>query len=228
MSERPHYEGHRDRLRARFRQSGLKGMHDYEAIELMLFWAIPRRDIKPVAKALVKRFGGFRGVLDALHEDLLAVPGVGEGAATFLAALKESAALYLRGEVLSPGRTLSNIGAVLDYCTIAMSGLRDEQLRAIFLNSSNEVVGDEIIQEGTVNRTAVFPRKVIEQALRHNATAMILVHNHPGGSCKPSAEDKAITLEITRVARGLDLALHDHIIVCRNGHFSFRDHGLLR
>jgi DNA repair protein RadC len=225
--EKPHYAGHRRRLRERFRRTGLEAFEDYEAMELLLAYAIPRRDVKPVAKELVRRFGDFRGVLDAPFEELVSVTGIKEHAATFLKALKASHTLYLQKQSRRTGAAVSSTGALLDYCRSAMGGLRDEQFRAVFLNSRNEVIADEVIHEGTVNQSVVYPRKVMERALHHKATALIFVHNHPGGGCKPSREDMAVTRELVRVAQGLGIAVHDHLIICRDGHYSFREHGTL-
>lgn len=225
MDTKPHYHGHRGRLRERFSQTGFKGFKDYEALELMLFYAIPRRDVKPIAKDLISRFGSLQGVLEASTEALSAVKGISEGVAIYLKALQEFSALYLRGRVRGKAHVVSSAGALLDYCRTAMAGNRDEQFRAVFLNAQNEVMLDEVISEGTVSQSVVHPRKVMERALFHNATALIFVHNHPGGSCRPSREDKLITAELVRVARGLDITVHDHIIICKEGYYSFRERG---
>jgi DNA repair protein RadC len=225
--ENPHYVGHRNRLRERFRKTGLEAFQDYEALELLLAYAIPRRDVKPLAKELVSRFGDFRGVLDAPFEELLSVKGIKEHAATYLKAVKASHTLYLQKQSRRTGVTVSSTGALLDYCRSAMGGLRDEQFRAVFLNSRNEVIADEVIHEGTVNQSVVYPRRVIERALHYKATALIFVHNHPGGACRPSREDMAVTQELVRVARGLGIAVHDHLIICKDGHYSFRERGNL-
>ena len=219
--------GHRQRLRDRFAKTGFTGFSDYESLELLLFYAIPRRDVKPIAKDLIKKFGTLRGVLDAPIDELASVKGVSEGAATFVRAIKECAGLYLRQRLMGEASVISGTGALLDYCESVMSGLKDEQFRAIYLNSKNSVMGDEVIQEGTVNQSVVYPRKVMERALKHGATALIFVHNHPGGSCKPSREDEVITKELIKVARGLDIAVHDHLIICSEGYYSFREQGKL-
>ena len=226
--EKPHYAGHRQRLRERFLKTGFAGFRDYEALELMLFYSLPRRDVKPIAKDLIKRFKSLRGVMDAPHDELVTVQGISEAAATFLRMLKETAGLYLLDKLKSEDAVISSTGALLDYCHTVMSGLRDEQFRVIYLNSRNRVIGDEVIQEGTVNQSVVYPRKVMERALRQGATALIFVHNHPGGSSKPSREDELITRELVDVARGLDIAVHDHLIVSSEGYYSFRESGKLK
>lgn len=227
MDDKPHYTGHRQRLRERFSRTGFEGFSDYESLELLLFYAIPRRDVKPIAKDLIKKFRTLRGVLDAPHDELATVKGVSEGAATFIRAIKECAGLYLRQRLMGEASVISGTGALIDYCNSVMSGLKDEQFRAIYLNSTNSVIGDEAIQEGTVNQSVVYPRKVMERALKHGATALIFVHNHPGGSCRPSRDDELITKELIKVAKALDMTVHDHLIICAGGYYSFREHGKL-
>ena len=225
--DRPHYRGHRARLRQRFRKTGFEGFQDYEALELLLTYAVPRRDVKPLAKRLIKRFGSLQGVLDAPFEDLLKEDGLTENSATYIKALKDCSALYLRGRSRQEGDIIASTGALLDYCRVKLAGLRDEQFMAVFLNASNEVIADEVMQEGTVNQSVVYPRKVMERALYHGATALIFVHNHPSGACRPSKDDKLITDELVRVAKGLQITVHDHLIVCRDGYYSFRERGQL-
>lgn len=222
----PHYHNHRERLRKRFLKTVFEGFQDYEALELLLTYAIPRRDVKPLAKELIARFGSFRGVLDASREELTRVKGLKENTAIFIHALKECSALYLR-EGLVERKQISSTSALLDYCRVVMSGLRDEQFRAVFLNSQNEVIADEVIQEGTVDQSVVYPRKVMERALYHKASALIFVHNHPGGNCRPSAEDRNLTTELCSVAKGLHIKVHDHLIICKSGYFSFLERGLM-
>lgn len=222
----PHYLNHRERLRERFRKTGFEGFRDYEALELLLTYAIPRRDVKPLAKELIARFGSFRGVLDAPYEEITGVSGIKGNAATFIGCMKECAALYLREGVMRK-KQVSSTGALLDYLSVKMSGLSDEQFKAVFLNSQNEIIADEVIQEGTVDRSVVYPRKVMERALYHKAAALIVVHNHPGGSPKPSPEDKRITQELKSAAASLGITLHDHLIICKSGYFSFLERGML-
>lgn len=224
--EKPHYHKHRARLRERFNELGFEGFRDYEALELLLTYVIPRMDVKPIAKALIERFGSFQGVLDARPEDIASVKGVKENSATFLRVVKESSALYLR-EGLKQSKQITSTRALLDYCKVAMSGLGDEQFRVIFLNSQNGVIADEVLQEGTVNQSVVYPRKVMERAIYHKASSLIFVHNHPGGSCKPSQEDKRLTALLVGAAMVLQIKVLDHLIISKAGHFSFLEAGLL-
>lgn len=223
---KPHYMEHRKRLRERFRKTGFEGFQDYEAIELLLTYTIPRRDVKPIAKALIGRFKTFQGVIDAPFEELTKVNGVGEYTATHMRSLKECVSLYLRERVMQKQQISSTL-SLLDYCRAEMSTLRDEQFRAVFLNSQNEVIADEVICEGTVNQSVVYPRKVMERALYHKTTAMIFVHNHPSGNNKPSNEDLILTEMLVKTAKGLQIRVHDHIIISNTGYFSFLEAGLL-
>ncbi len=212
-------------MRERFRKTGFEGFQDYEALELLLTYAVPRRDVKPLAKHLIKRYGSMQGVFDAPFEELEKEDGLTENSATYLKALKDCAALYLRVRTRKDAMAIASTGALLDYCRVKMAGLKDEQFMAVFLDSANEVIADEVIQEGTVNQSVVYPRKVMERALHYKATALIFVHNHPSGACRPSKDDKLITAELVRVARGLQITVHDHIIICRDGYYSFRERG---
>ena len=221
-----HYLDHRKRLRERFRKTSFAGFSEYEALELLLTYAIPRKDVKPLAKELIAKFGGFSGVLDAPFEELARMKGMGENSATFLALLKACASLYLKRGLIK-SRKISSTMALIDYCITEMRGLKDEQFRTIFLNSQNEMLADEIIQEGTVDQTVVYPRKVMERALHYKATGMIFVHNHPSGSFKPSKEDIMLTEALKHAARSLQLKVHDHLIISRAGYYSFLESGLI-
>jgi len=224
--EKPHYVQHRERLRERFMATGFEGFKEYEALELLLTWAIPRRDVKPIAKDLIKRFGSLKGVVDASAEELAEVKGVKERTAAFIRSLKEFMILYKQSQ-LRDAKRISSTGDLIDYLNSAMSGLKDEQLRALFLNSRNEIIADEVLHEGTVSQSAVYPRKVMERALKNNATAVIFVHNHPGGQCKPSPQDIKLTKDLVRIARSLQITAHDHLIICKDGYFSFLERGMM-
>ena len=220
-SKTAHYHGHRDRLRARFREQGGEALPDYELLELLLFRAIPRRDTKPIAKALIERFGSFTEVLGAPAERLREVPGIGDAVVTELKLMEAAAQRYARGQV-NERQVLSSWDAVLDYCRASMAFDTREQFRILFLDKRNGLIADEVQQTGTVDHTPVYPREVVKRALEHSASAIILVHNHPSGDPTPSRADIEMTKVIAGIAKPLGIALHDHIIVGRQGHTSFR------
>lgn len=226
--EKPHYHGHRQRLRERFLKGGAEadGMADYELLEMVLFAAQTRGDVKPVAKALIDRFGGFAEVMSAPPEDLKTVKGVGEGGATAIAVVR-AAALRMLSQEVAGKPILSNWKMLTDYCRVAMGFSKNEQFRVLFLNKRNMVIADEVQQRGTVDETPVYPREVIRRALELGATALILVHNHPSGDPEPSRDDIAITREIKEVAARMDIVLHDHVIVSRGGVSSLKQMGLI-
>ncbi len=226
MIEKPHYIGHRQRLRERFRKGGPEGFHDYELLELLLTYGIPRRDVKPIAKALINRFGSLSRVFDASPNELEKVTGVGPISATLIRIVKELCSAYLE-ERMRSREVLSSPQAVVDFVRMKLSGLPYEAFMVIYLNPKNEVIDYEIIQEGTVDRAAVFPRRIIEGAILHHASGLILVHNHPSGHHQPSDEDKHLTRNILGATRSLDLRILDHIVVGKNGHFSFMENQLL-
>jgi DNA repair protein RadC len=219
--ETPHFHGHRDRLRARFVEIGGEALPDYELLELVLFRSIPRRDVKPLAKDLIRRFGGFAEVVSASRQRLAEVDGVGEATVTDLKIIEASARRLARGAV-AKRPLLSSWSAVIDYCRTAMAFAEKEQFRLLFLDKRNALIADEVQQSGTVDHTPVYPREVVKRALELSATAIILVHNHPSGDPTPSAADVRMTREIVDVAKPLGIAVHDHIIVGRDGHASLK------
>jgi DNA repair protein RadC len=226
VDDDPHYHGHRDRLRTRFLETGGEGLPDYELLELVLFRAIPRRDVKPIAKELLKRFGTFAEVLAAPPGRLLEVDGVGNSVVTDLKILEASARRVAKGAV-AKRRVLSSWTAVLDYCRTAMAFKDKEQFRLLFLDKRNALIADEVQQSGTIDHTPVCPREVVKRALELSASALILVHNHPSGDPTPSSADIRMTREIIEVAKPLGIAVHDHIIVGRDGHNSMKSMGLI-
>ncbi len=217
----PHYHGHRDRLRARFSDVGGDAMPDYELLELVLFRSIPRRDVKPLAKELVRRFGSFAEVLAASPARLMEIEGLGESVIADLKIVEASARRLARGAV-AKRPVLSSWSSVIDYCRTAMAFMDKEQFRLLFLDKRNALIADEVQQSGTVDHTPVYPREVVKRALELSASALILVHNHPSGDPTPSSADVKITRDIIDIAGPLGIAVHDHIIVGREGHASLK------
>jgi DNA repair protein RadC len=217
----PDHLGHRDRLRARFAEARGEGMADYEFLELLLFRSIPRRDVKPIAKRLIRRFGSFAEVIAAPPHLLTDIEGVGESVALDLKIVEASAKRLARGAV-AKRPVLSSWSSVLEYCRTAMAFSDREEFRLLFLDKRNALIADELQQRGTVDHTPVYPREVVKRALELAATAVILVHNHPSGDPTPSSADISMTRQIIDVAKPLGIAVHDHIIVGREGHASLK------
>ncbi|WP_337184996.1 DNA repair protein RadC [Shinella sp.] len=222
----PHYHGHRERLRTRFEEAGAETLPDYELLELLLFRSIPRRDVKPLAKDLIQRFGSFGEVLGAPAARLAEVDGVSETVALDLKIVEAALKRMAKGAV-GKRPVLSSWSSVLDYCRMAMAFAEREQFRILFLDKKNILIADEVQQTGTVDHTPVYPREVMRRALELSASAIILVHNHPSGDPTPSGADMRMTRELVDIAKPLGIAIHDHIIVGRDGHSSFRSLGLI-
>jgi DNA repair protein RadC len=216
-----HYLGHRERLRNRFRDGGETALADYEILELLLFRLIPRRDTKPIAKALISRFGTLGGVLGAPPALLQEVKGIGESVALDLKLIANVAQRMLKSE-LREKQLLSSWSSVIDYCHAAMAYETTEQFRILFLDKRNVLIADEIQGRGTVDHTPVYPREVVKRALELSATAIILVHNHPSGDPTPSRADIDMTRTIVDTAKPLGITVHDHIIIGKDGHASLR------
>jgi DNA repair protein RadC len=223
MSEapEPHYLGHRDRLRQRFLDGGDDALPDYEFLELLLFRALPRRDVKPIAKELIRRFGSFAEAVNAPAARLAEVPGVGPSVVADFAVIRAAAKRISKGTV-AKRPVLSSWSAVLDYCRTAMAFEPVEQFRVLFLDKKNALVADEVQQQGTVDHTPVYPREIVKRALELSASAVILVHNHPSGDPTPSKADVAMTKQIVDIAKPLGIEVHDHVVIGREGHASFR------
>jgi DNA repair protein RadC len=216
-----HYLGHRERLRSRFREGGETALADYEILELLLFRLIPRRDTKPIAKALLARFQTLAGVLGAPPGLLQEVKGVGETVALDLKLIANVAQRMLKSE-LREKQVLSSWSSVIDYCHAAMAYETTEQFHILFLDKRNVLIADEIQGRGTVDHTPVYPREVVKRALELSATAIILVHNHPSGDPTPSRADIDMTRTIVETAKPLGITVHDHIIIGKDGHASLK------
>jgi len=225
-SDKPHYKGHRERLKKRFSSAGLGSFHDYEILELLLTYAIHRKDVKPLAKTLLQKFGGLKGLMDADLSDIEEVAGISPHSSVLIKLVKEMGTIYLKEKAREKPH-ISSTEELLNYCKSAMGGLKDERFSVIYLNTRNRIIKEEIIQEGTVNQAVIYPRKVLENALKRKASAIILVHNHPSGHVKPSDADIRLTRTIQDTATALEIAVHDHIIIGGNNYFSFRQEGLM-
>lgn len=226
--ETPDYIGHRQRLKERFKIGGGGDMADYEMLELLLTLAIPRKDTKPLAKALVKEFGSFAEVLFASDDKLMTFNGLKENTILVFRIVRE-AALRMTWQKLSATEApvLTSYDAIIEYCRAA-SGYKDrEEFRVIFLNAKNRIIGEEVQQRGSVNAVAIHPGEVMRSAVLKGATALILVHNHPSGDVTPSRADIEVTRKIAEALSAVDIRLIDHFIVSKNLVFSFNDHGLL-
>ena len=224
----PHYHGHRQRLRERFLKSGLASFADYEVVELLLTLAIPRSDVKQPAKALIVRFDNLRGILDAPIEELQSVSGIGSVAPVALRIIKEAATLYLQqsGEDRD---LLADPARLSEFWRLRIGALKNEVFDVAYLDSGYRLLRDgvERLEEGTIDRATVYPRKVIESALKRGAAAIVLAHNHPNASLTPSEHDKVVTRAIVLAAETVHLKVVDHLVVSAEGTFSFQKAGLL-
>ncbi|MDK9719546.1 MAG: DNA repair protein RadC [Rhodospirillales bacterium] len=224
--KKPHFHGHRERLRKRFLECQGEGMPDYEIVELLLMTALPQRDVKPLAKDLIERFDSLAGVLSAAPEELMTVPGIKE---TACAALKvvQTASIRLSRAVLMEKPIIGGWDRLIDYCRTAMGHDKVESFRILFLDRKNRLIADEAQQRGTVDHTPVYPREIVKRALDLGASALILVHNHPSGDVTPSKDDVDMTKRIREGAEKLGITLFDHVIVSKSGETSFKALGLL-
>ncbi len=214
----------RDRLRSRFVANGFEGFCREEVLELILSYAAPKKDPRLLSGELLKRFKGLRGILDASPDELRQTGFFSESGCVMLKLLKEAAGAYLNERII--GReVLTDAGGLLDYLGLTLSGERIEKFLAVYLNARNEALAIEVLHEGTINQTVVYPRKAIEMAFKHNARAVIFVHNHPSGDPTPSNMDRQLTKVLDRAAAAVDLTVLDHVIIGRSGHYSAREHG---
>ncbi|MBI1366636.1 MAG: DNA repair protein RadC [Alphaproteobacteria bacterium] len=221
-----HAAGHRDRLRERFMRAGVDAVQDYELLELILFRAIPRRDVKPLAKSLLKTFGGFAETIAAPTERLMDVGGVSESVARELK-IVHAAAIKLAQQRVLKRPVISSWNDLLAYCRSAMADHPTEMFRILFLDRKNILIADEIQQKGTVDHTPVYPREVVKRALELGASALILVHNHPSGDPTPSRADIEMTKQVADAAGALGIRVHDHLVIGKSREASFKSLGLL-
>ncbi len=217
---RPSHIGHRQRIKEKYEKSGMEGWLDYEVLELALSYAIPRKDTKPIAKELLVRFKTLNGVLDADRKDLQIIKGISDHSASFLQFLKNISILYMEKGIYNRD-LLSSPHAVCAYLKVSLKGLANEEFKMLFLDARNQLISMETLKSGTVNRSVVFPRKVVERALYHHAVGVIIAHNHPAGSLEPSVEDQNITSAIQEALKTVDIKLFDHILIGGNEYFSF-------
>lgn len=222
----PHHIGHRERLRQQFLKADIDTFAEYEVVELLLSLVAPRRDVKPQAKHLVARFGNLRGILDARPIEIQEVEGVGPATAANLHLLRQILVRYLQ-EIAQQGEPLAGIDRLPEYCRVRLGNEEVEVFRVFFLDSKLQVLAEEELERGTIDRAAVYPRTVIEAAMRHKATGIVLAHNHPSGDTTPSELDRTLTKAIVLAGAALDIRVVDHLIVSRDRVVSFRESGLL-
>ena len=222
----PDYRGHRRRIKEKYLSAGVSGWADYEVLEFALSYALHRKDTKPLAKDLIARFKSLAGVLDADIREVQSIKGISLHTALFLNLLKDVSILYTKSGICNKD-LISSPESAVRYLTALLKGSPDEEFHALFLNASNHLITSENMQTGIVNRSAVYPRKIAERALYHHAVGLIIVHNHPGGSLKPSDDDLRATLSIKNALNTVEVSLLDHIIVCSGGYFSWKEHNLI-
>jgi len=220
------YTGHRNRLKQKYLKNGFEGFADYEIVEFALMYAIPRKDVKPAAKELIKKFKTIKGILDADIKDLCKIRGISKHTAIFLKVLKDFVDIYLFEKAKSRKKVFSPQD-VYNFLKARIGSRKDEEFCVIFLNSQNRIIDFEILEKGIVNRAIVYPRKIAEKSLEKKAVSVIVSHNHPGGSLSPSQEDRKITKKIKDALRVLDISLLDHIIITEEGYFSFKEKNLI-
>jgi DNA repair protein RadC len=225
-SKEDHKAGHRQRLRARFMKSGPEALADYELLELILFQAQPRGDVKPLAKSLIKKFGSFAEAVSAPTDRLQEMEGLGEATIVALKSVQAAALKLSQGRVMNKP-VLAGWTALVDYCRAAMAYHPTEQFRILFLDRKNVLIADEIQQTGTIDHTPVYPREVVKRALELGASALIMVHNHPSGDPTPSRADIDMTKQVQEAGEKLGIILHDHLIIGRSGETSLKSMGLI-
>lgn len=221
-----HYKGHRQRLRERFLNSARNSLPDYELLEIILFATNPRSDVKPIAKRLLKEFKNFAQILNASQRDLMKVEGMNISSVSALYASREAAERLLKSEI-DKKSVLQSWNSVVNYCRLTMGYLKQEQFRILFLDKQNQLIADELQEEGTIDKVHIYPRKVVKRVLELEASSIVLVHNHPSGSLIPSKADIDITIEIIKAVSVIGVTVHDHMIISHSSHYSFKNHKLI-
>ena len=224
--ENPHYLGHRARLRERFLGPTGEALPDYELLELILFSARPRGDVKPLAKELLKKFESLAGLIHADEAALRQVDGVGDAVVAALKTIRVATQRLIKSEIKDQ-TIIQSWTALMDYCKLAMGNNKVEEFRVLFLNHRHVLIADEVMQRGTVNHTPVYPREIVKRALELSASAIILLHNHPSGDATPSKADIDITKKIIDAAATVGVSVHDHVIITATGHYSFKSYGVM-
>ncbi len=222
----PHYVGHRKRQKDKFLKNPPSSFSDYELVELMLFQSVPRKDVKPLAKELLNKFGNLNNLINATGESLSEIRGMNQNIFMNLKITKELMNRALAAEVINQN-VIASWGALLEYLKFNMSNLQLEQFRVLFLNKKNKLIADEIMATGTIDQTPVYPREIIKRILVHEAGAIILVHNHPSGSAKPSNSDIDLTAQIVNACKTVNVTVHDHVIIGKGEYYSFKTNMLL-
>lgn len=222
----PAHIGHRQRLKKKFHMFEPSSFTDYELTELMLFQAIPRKDVKPLAKELLGKFGSVGKMIKASEEDILSVEGTNENVFICLKMIREMIKRSLKKNVMHKN-AISSWTMLLEYLTFTMDRLEIEEFHVLFLNKKNQLIADELMAKGTIDQTPVYPREIVKKALKHSAASIILVHNHPSGSSSPSNADIDITTEIVKACTAVNVTVHDHVIIGSQGHYSFKSNLLL-
>ena len=221
------YSGHHQRLRDRFVKSGFDGFHDYEVLELLLNYIFPNRDTKPIARALLQRFKSLSGVFKAEVKELQEVKGVGERTVVFLKTFYEAFSFIADQEAKSEKTVFDSTAKFVEYFGATIGNMKNEIMRAIYLNSQNQLIHAENLSEGTVAEAVAFPRKIVEGALKYNAVSVVIAHNHPGGVPEPSDNDDTMTEQIKNALKTININLQDHLVIAGNGYFSYRQTGYL-
>ncbi len=226
MQDQAHYIGHRRRQKQKFLANNGEGFAEYELLELLLFFSVPRKDVKPLAKSLLERFGTIADLINADKDKLLLLEGVTENVCVSFFVIRQVINRVLKQKVVNQN-IISSWGALMDYLRSSMGNLKLEQFRVIFLNKKNVLIADDIIATGTVDQAMIYPREILKRILFYEASAIVLAHNHPSGKAQPSKADIDLTNKIIEVCNTVNVAVHDHIIISNTEYFSFKSHMLI-